>query len=90
MAASAGFILAFDWKIFLVCAAIFFALFFTTHYVSLFFVRLPCGLWIPMIVLGQQGAYGMDASHMMEIVCRNGRHDGSCFFPSQGKCGASA
>ena len=33
IAASVGFILAFDWRIFLICAVIFFTLFFTTHYV---------------------------------------------------------
>ena len=35
IAASVGMIIAFDWRIFIVCAVVFFALFFTTHYVSL-------------------------------------------------------
>ena len=35
IAASVGMIIAFDWRIFIVCAVVFFALFFTAHYVSL-------------------------------------------------------
>ena len=35
IAASVGMIIAFDWRIFIACAVVFFALFFTTHYVSL-------------------------------------------------------
>ena len=87
MAASAGFILAFDWKIFLVCAAIFFALFFTTHYVSLCSLCAYLAAWIAMIVLGQQGAYGMDASHMMEMYAVMGGMTALAFFRHRANVG---
>ena len=67
IAASVGFILAFDWRIFLICAVIFFALFFTTHYVSLCSLSAYLAAFPAIIVLGQGGAYGMDASHTMEM-----------------------
>ena len=35
MAASVGLVIAFDWRIFVICAIVFFGLFFLTHYVSL-------------------------------------------------------
>ena len=35
IAASVGLLAAFDWRLLLICAVVFFALFFTTHYVSL-------------------------------------------------------
>lgn len=80
VAASVGFILAFDWRIFLICAVIFFALFFTTHYVSLCSLSAYLAAWIAMIVLGQQGAYGMDASHTMEMYIVMGVLTALAFF----------
>ena len=35
VAASVGLVIAFDWRIFVICAIVFFGLFFLTHYVSL-------------------------------------------------------
>lgn len=67
VAASVGLILAFDWRIFLICAVVFFTLFFSTHYVSLcslvsYFVALAA-----MVVLGQMGSYHMAFSYMIEM-----------------------
>ena len=67
IAASVGLLLAFDIRIFAVCAVVFFGLFFTTHYVSLCSVSAYVTALICMIVLGQMGAYGMDQSHRVEL-----------------------
>lgn len=67
IAASVGLLLAFDIRIFAVCAVVFFGLFFTTHYVSLCSVSAYVTALICMIVLGQMGAYGMDPSHRVEL-----------------------
>lgn len=66
-AASVGFILIFDWKIFLVGAVVFFAVFFLTHYVSLGSLSAYVTAFLGMILRGEGGAYGMDKSHMMEM-----------------------
>ena len=67
IAASVGFLIAFDWRLFVLCVIVFFALFFTTHYVSL--GSLSCYLiaLIALIVRGEMGGYGMDRSHTMEM-----------------------
>ena len=80
IAASVGFILAFDWRIFLICAVIFFALFFTTHYVSLCSLSAYLAAFAAIIVLGQGGAYGMDASHTMEMYVVMGLLTALAFF----------
>ena len=67
IAASVGFLLAFDIRIFAICAVVFFGLFFTTHYVSLCSVSAYVTALICMIVLGQMGAYGMDLNHRIEL-----------------------
>ena len=67
IAASVGFVLAFDWKIFLVCFVIFFGLFFATHYVSLCSLSAYGTALVCMVVFGQLGYYGMDAGHTMEL-----------------------
>ncbi len=67
IAASVGLLLAFDIRIFAVCAVVFFGLFFTTHYVSLCSVSAYVTALICMIVLGQMGAYGMDRGHRVEL-----------------------
>ena len=65
--ASVGFLIAFDWRLFVLCAIVFFVLFFGTHYVSL--CSLSCYLvaLIAMIVRGEMGGYGMDRSHTTEM-----------------------
>ena len=67
IAASVGMIIAFDWRIFVICAIVFFGLFFLTHYVSLCSVSAYLAAFISMIVFGQMGSYHMDFSHMIEL-----------------------
>ena len=63
----AAFLIAFDWRLFVLCAIVFFVLFLGTHYVSL--CSLSCYLvaLIAMIVRGEMGGYGMDRSHTTEM-----------------------
>ena len=67
IAASVGFLIAFDWRLFVLCVIVFFVLFFGTHYVSL--CSLSCYLiaLIAMIVRGEMGGYGMDRIHTTEM-----------------------
>lgn len=67
VAASVGLVIAFDWRIFLICFVVFFGLFFTTHYVSLCSVSAYAAAFAFMIIFGQMGNYGMDAAHTMEL-----------------------
>ena len=57
IAASVGLLLAFDWRIFLICAVVFFALFFTTHYVSLCSLAGYLCFVILLVLFGQTGMY---------------------------------
>ena len=63
IAASVGMIIAFDWRIFIVCAVVFFALFFTTHYVSLCSLSAYAVAFILVLVFGHMGKYGIDQAH---------------------------
>lgn len=67
VAASVGLVAAFDWKIFLICAVIFFSVFFATHYVSLCSITSYVAALILMIIFGQMGSYGMDGAHRLEM-----------------------
>ena len=67
IAASVGMIIAFDWRIFIACAVVFFALFFTTHYVSLCSLSAYAVAFILVLVFGHMGKYGMDQPHTMEL-----------------------
>ncbi len=67
VAASVGLLLAFDWRIFVICAIVFFGLFFLTHYVSLCSVSAYLVALISMIVFGQMGSYHMDNAHKTEL-----------------------
>lgn len=67
IAASVGMIIAFDWRIFIACAVVFFALFFTTHYVSLCSLSAYSVAFILVLVFGHMGKYGMDQPHTMEL-----------------------
>lgn len=80
IAASVGFILAFDWRIFLICAVLFFTLFFTTHYVSVCSLSAYLAAFLAMIFLGQKGAYGMDTAHMTEMYVVMGLMTALAFF----------
>lgn len=80
VAASVGFILAFDWRLFVVCAVIFFGLFFMTHYVSLCSLSAYLAAFITMVILGQSGAYGMDSAYMTEMYVVMGLMTALAFF----------
>ena len=67
IAASVGLLAAFDWRLLLICAVVFFTLFFTTHYVSLCSISAYVTAFILMVVFGQRGDYHMDQSHMLEL-----------------------
>lgn len=67
VAASVGMVIAFDWRIFIVCAIVFFGLFFAAHYVSLCSVSAYVTALICVIVLGQMGSYGMSQAHTIEL-----------------------
>ena len=67
IAASVGFLIAFDWRIFLICAVLFFVLFFTTHYVSLGSLSCYAVALIAMIVRGEMGGYGMSRPLTLEM-----------------------
>ena len=57
IAASVGLLLAFDWRIFLICAVVFFLLFFTTHYVSLCSLAGYLCFVVLLVIFGQTGMY---------------------------------
>ena len=82
IAASVGFLIAFDWRLFVLCAIVFFVLFLGTHYVSL--CSLSCYLvaLIAMIVRGRlwHGQKSYDRN-----VHSNGIPDGAGFLETQGK-----
>lgn len=67
VAASVGFVLAFDWRIFVIGAVVFFALFFLTHYVSLCSLSAYVTALAVMLILGEMGAYGMDRPRTLEM-----------------------
>lgn len=67
IAASVGLIIAFDWRIFVICAIVFFILFFLTHYVSLCSVSAYLVALISVIIFGQMGSYHMDHAHTIEL-----------------------
>ena len=67
IAASVGFLIAFDWRIFLICAVLFFVLFFTTHYVTQGSLSCYTVALIAMIVRGEMGGYGMSRPLTLEM-----------------------
>lgn len=67
IAATAGLIVAFDWRITIVCAIVFFVTFFVTHYVSLGSLLVYLALVVCLVVLGQMGQFQMDANHLYEM-----------------------
>ena len=67
IAASVGFLLAFDWRLFVLCAVVFFVIFALTHYVSLCSLTAYLVALIALIVRGEHGGYGMDPSHTLEM-----------------------
>lgn len=70
IAASVGLLLAFDLRIFLVCAVLFFGAFLLTNYVSLGSLLGYLGFVVSLIVFGQRGDYACTpaALHEMYVV----------------------
>ena len=67
IAASAGMLLALDWRVFLICAAIFIVLVVVTRYVSLGSMAAYTGALICFVAFGAAGNYGMDTAHTVEM-----------------------
>lgn len=67
IAATAGMILAFHPYFIPVCAALFFGVFFVSHYVSLGSLVLYAGFLIEMVILGQLGVFGMTQPLLIEM-----------------------
>ena len=67
IAASAGMLLAMDWRVFLICAVIFIGIVAVTRYVSLGSMLAYVGALVSFIVLGAMGHYGMDFSCTIEM-----------------------
>ena len=67
IAASAGMLLAMDWRVFLICAVIFIELVAITRYVSLGSMAAYVGALICFIGFGAAGSYGMDFPHTFEM-----------------------
>lgn len=67
IAASVGMIIAFDWKLLLVCAVVFIGLYLFTHYVSLCSIVTYITALVMLVVFGELGYYGMDRPHTLEM-----------------------
>lgn len=67
IAASAGMLLALDWRVFLICAAVFVGLVLVTRYVSLGSMSAYLAALICFIAFGASGSYGMSYSNTMEM-----------------------
>lgn len=72
IAATAGLILSLHPAFLPVGVILFFGTFFTTHYVSLGSLLVYAGFIIEMIILGQQGAFGMSQAHLNEMYIISG------------------
>lgn len=67
IAASVGLALSLNWIITLIGAVTFFAVFMTTHYVSLGSLTIYVGFVIELIILGQCGLLGMEQNYLYEM-----------------------
>lgn len=67
IAATAGLILSFDWRMVVVELLVFCVLFFGTHYVSLGSLGVYVVFVITVIVMGQTGALTLDAQYIPEM-----------------------
>ena len=67
IAATSGMLAAIDWRLALVCAAIFICVTAVSHYVSLGSLCMMTGFLIFLIIGGQTGVYGMSAAHRYEL-----------------------
>lgn len=67
IAASVGLVAAFDWRLFLICAVVFFTAFFRSHYVSLGSLLGYFFFAVGVIVSGQIGRYDVDPGVLHEM-----------------------
>ena len=67
IAASAGMLLAMDWRVFLICAVIFAAIVAVTRYVSLGSMAAYIGALVCFVAFGAAGHYDMDYFHTFEM-----------------------
>ncbi|MBR2764399.1 MAG: glycerol-3-phosphate 1-O-acyltransferase PlsY [Blautia sp.] len=67
MATSAGMVLAFDWRIFVIIAPEFITLFFVTHYVSLSALITYVTVLVLLIIYGTIGLYPLSGPYLMEM-----------------------
>lgn len=67
IAVSVGMLIVLDWRVLLICAVVFFTIFFTTHYVSLCSVSAYVAAFAAFIAFGAAGSYGMSRALTMEM-----------------------
>lgn len=72
IAASVGMILAFDWKLFLIAAVVFFTFFFLSHYVSLCSLASYLVVFVGTVIFGRMGYYGLDLRGRLELYALMG------------------
>lgn len=67
IAASVGMLLAFDWRLFLAAAVVFFSLFFLFHYVSLCSIASYLTTFVLTIIFGRMEYYNLEFRERMEL-----------------------
>jgi glycerol-3-phosphate acyltransferase PlsY len=67
IAASAGIILAFDWRLGLIAMFTFIVVVALTRYVSLGSLIMMAGFLVELIIFGQMGSYGLAKGQLMEL-----------------------
>lgn len=67
IAASVGFLIAFDWRMLVIAAVVFFGLYFATHYVSLCSISAYITAMLLLLIFGQLGFYSMNSAHTIEM-----------------------
>ena len=67
IAASAGLLASTDWRVMLVCLAVFVAAVAITRYVSLGSILVMICFFIGMIICGARGDFGIAAAHLTEF-----------------------
>lgn len=67
IAATAGLIVAADWRMTLLCLAAFLLIVLITRYVSLGSLAVAAILFVWLCLFGKMGAYGLDSRHLIEF-----------------------
>jgi glycerol-3-phosphate acyltransferase PlsY len=67
IAATAGLLVSFDWRLTLAALVVFLLVFFTTHYVSLGSLMVYAVFVGGLVILGQTGQFDMEPSHIHEM-----------------------